>query len=309
MSRAATAAGLLHASGVRSLAAKVWSGVVVLCHHRIGDPRCAAGDPGVFGATPDQLDEQLHLLRSEFELIEPGDLEAALGHRGRAVLLTFDDGYRDNVQAALPVLQAHGAKAAFFVATSFVDRARWSWWDELAWIAKASGRPRAAARWQAHYKLLAPGAAAEWLEKLERAAGTGAPPAWLARDEWMTWDDVRTLRDAGMTLGGHTHDHPVLARLPVAEQRRQIERGLGRIAAETGVRPTWFAYPVGARGSWTPVTERLLADAGIERAFSFYGGANPVWRRSRYDTRRMWVPAETGVLRALVDLPAIFGRG
>jgi peptidoglycan/xylan/chitin deacetylase (PgdA/CDA1 family) len=64
------------------------------------------------------------------------------------VIITFDDGYRDNYSEAFQILKAHGASATFFVTTGFVDHPRLSWWDEIAWMVRNSRRHSVSAgRW------------------------------------------------------------------------------------------------------------------------------------------------------------------
>jgi len=54
------------------------------------------------------------------------------------VMLTFDDGYRDNYEKAFPILKRHGLKATFFVPTAFIDKRELSWWDTIAWMIRHS---------------------------------------------------------------------------------------------------------------------------------------------------------------------------
>ncbi|MCW3016473.1 MAG: polysaccharide deacetylase [Solirubrobacterales bacterium] len=294
--------------GLRALLAgrRRWRGLVVLAHHRVGDARTVVGHPGQLSVDEETLDRQLQILRRDADLIEPAALHEARSHRGRAVLLTFDDGYADARATALPILQAHGAAAVFFIATGFIDRPRLPWWDELTWIAERAHRPAAAGDWTAHYKQLGSGAAERYLDELARRTGVGRAPASAGAGQWCDWDDVRTLRDAGMTIGAHTHDHPVLARAPAERQRHELCLGMDRIEAETGARPRWLAYPVGQRASFSETTRRVAQEAGIELAFSSYGGWNPWSELDRYDVRRMWVPADPARLRARVLAPRLF---
>lgn len=282
-------------------------GLVVLAYHRIGTGAGTPGDPALFDATASEFDAQLRTLQQYADLVAPEDVADVAAAGGRAVLLTFDDAYADARHTVLPVLAAHGARAAFFVATGFVDRPRLPWWDELVWMAERSGAPAGtAAAWTTAYKALPSHEAEAYLDDLARSTGTGRAPASVARGEWCTWDDVRALRDAGMTLGAHTHDHPVLARAPRRRQARELTTGIARIEAETGVRARWLAYPVGQRDSFSTVTREVARDAGIELAFSAYGGWNPWEELDPLDVRRVYAPVTAERLRARVTRPALF---
>ena len=89
----------------------------------------------------EDFDAQVGFLARNFDVVGPADTGTAR-RRGRQVLITFDDGYRDNHAAALPILRAHGATATFFLATGFLDRSRLAWWDEVAWMVRTSARER-----------------------------------------------------------------------------------------------------------------------------------------------------------------------
>ena len=75
-----------------------------------------------------------------------------------------------------------------------------------------------------------------------------------------------------MTVGGHTVSHPILANLDAEAQRAEIMGCRARLHAELGIPMRWFSYPNGDRGSFDARTRALLAEAGVERAFSFDGG-------------------------------------
>ena len=95
--------------------------------------------------TPEAFDRQVALLKRYFTLIDTATLDA---HRAggplprNPALITFDDGYRDNHDQALPILQRHGAKAVFFVATKYVDERRLYWWERIHRAIGSSTRDR-----------------------------------------------------------------------------------------------------------------------------------------------------------------------
>ncbi len=281
-------------------------GVVVLAHHRIGSPLEAPGDAALYSATQEQFDEQLRAISSVAQLIAPDDLEDAWQTPGRHVLLTFDDGYADARHAALPVLEAHGARAAFFITTGLVDAPRLPWWDELAWLARRSGRPDRAADWIAHYKLLPSETAEAFVDELAGRLGLPRAAPECAAGEWCTWEDVRALQAAGMEIGAHTHDHPVLARASPSRQRAEVRTSLDRLEAETGRRPRWFAYPVGGRDCFDLDTRKALRKSGVRLAFSAYGGSNSAPPADRYDVRRLSASIVPARLRAQVRAPRTF---
>lgn len=114
-------------ANLRTLAGHVarWTGVVGLNYHRIGDGRRSVFDRGLWSATPEDFDVQVGYLKKNFDVVSPTDLaHVADTRRGRHVIITFDDGYRDNYTAAFPVLRAHHVAATFFIATGYIDTPR-----------------------------------------------------------------------------------------------------------------------------------------------------------------------------------------
>jgi peptidoglycan/xylan/chitin deacetylase (PgdA/CDA1 family) len=119
---------------------------------------------------------------------------------------------------------------------------------------------------------------------------------------------ARELRAAGMAVGGHTADHPILARLSPQDQEDEIRRCARRLRDELGEPMRWFAYPVGSRDAFTPDTSRILREYGTQAAFSFYGGHQPAGRWNPMDVPRVHVgPSLDGpMLRAMLSVPRLF---
>ena len=167
----------------------------------------------------------------------------------RALCITFDDGYADNHDVALPILRRHGLCATFFVATGFLDGGR-MWNDTLVEAVRrspldsldpgglegGSGGPEAkklsalplasdAARRAAIDQLIG---VAKYLPLADRVgfaeAVARASRARLPDDLMMRSAQVVALRRAGMTIGGHTVNHPILARLDRAHCSRPVRR-------------------------------------------------------------------------------------
>jgi peptidoglycan/xylan/chitin deacetylase (PgdA/CDA1 family) len=331
VSKSALAARVLHAPGVGSLARRLptWRGLLVLNYHRIGRDDGALGpDGGVTGATQEGLDRQLGFLAKHADLIAPADVRSVLREPGRHVLITFDDGYRDNYELAFPVLRRHGVSAAFFLATGFVDRPRLAWWDELGWMVATTERDALAeGEWledrvalDEHasavraltgvYKRLPGERTDAFLDWCGEALGTGRAPGDLASELWMTWDMAREMRDAGMAFGGHTESHPVLSRLSREAQEHEVATCERRLREELDQAMPLFSYPVGMPDSFDGQTRAILGDHAVELAFSCYGGYQEPGDVDPYDVRRTTASAsaDPATLNAILVSPRHFAR-
>ncbi len=307
-----------------------WRGVLVLNYHRVAASADKLLDRGVWSATPEALDRQMAFVRRHFEVVGPDDLaDSRRARPGRAVMITFDDGYRDSHAVALPILRRHGLTATFFLATGFLDRPRLAWWDEIAWMVRASRRNELpAGDWlpaplrfdEPHrelavrtllglYKALPDERTEPFLNALAETTASGRGAAEAAREVWMTWDMARELRAAGMSLGGHTVSHPILARLSPQRQQAEIGGCRARFEAELGEPMTSFAYPSGKSGTFDQFTRDCLQQQGVRYAFSFAGGVCDPRRLDPFDIPRVHIGVGASLSRfqALLTLPRVFG--
>lgn len=210
----------------------------------------------------------------------------------RALCITFDDGYADNHDLALPLLQAHGLTATFFIATGYLNGGR-MWNDTIVESIKACradsldltrlGLPgighcpltTVAERRQLVHRVLG---AAKYLEQSERqvladqvaeCAGVSLPDNLM-----MTSQQVRAMAAAGMQIGGHTVSHPILARLDDGSARREIAQGRADLQDIIGAPVTLFAYPNGKPGvDYLTRDAALVRELGFEAAVSTSPGA------------------------------------
>lgn len=309
-----------------------WCGLVTLNYHRFGDPTQSAVDTGVYSATAESFEAQIRYLKKHCDLIGLADLPDVL-HKGssrRAVLLTIDDGYRDNYEVAYPILKQHQVPAVIFLATGFLDQPRVAWWDEISWMVRQT-RVEAARlpdRWKVQplqlssanraavlscllnlVKTLAPKDMAQLLNDLAESLQTGRAPVTDQTAPWMTWEMVREMRQNGIAFGGHTVTHPILAFCSAEQQRSEIFGCKARIEQELGETVEAFTYPVGMRNSFNSQTIDLVQEAGYRWAFGFYSGYT-VPTCNPYDLRRVAIhpEIEDAEFRKIVRIPRLFAR-
>ncbi len=306
-----------------------WRGLLVLNYHRIGNPVASLWDHDLWSADADEFDWQMQYLKRHFDLIGTDDLDQARRDpRGRHVMISFDDGYRDNYQLAFPVLKSRGVPATFFLATKFLDQPYVSWWDEVAWMIHTTTRefldgpewlpdpilidhlhPQLTIRRLLRfYKGLSGDRTSSFLDWLGAETGRGRCPASMASDMWMTWDMAREMQAAGMSFGAHTVSHPILSRLPAEEQRREILDSHRRIVEELGQPIRAFSYPVGGVESCNSQTVACLREAGIEWGFRFGVGFRADPFSDPLQIPRLAVDQTDGrnIFRAITALPQLF---
>lgn len=209
----------------------------------------------------------------------------------RAVCVTFDDGYANNFDVALPILKMHGIPATVFVAPAFLSGGRMFNDTVIEALRRAPaeldledigfGRltlPDAASRVQAIAKILP---TLKYRPQHERLAlsETIAERVGVAlpSDLMMTEDQVRRLHENGIEVGAHTMTHPILTNLEEPMARREIVDSKARLEAIVGSPVVSFAFPNGRPGrDYQAQHVRLVQAAGFELAVSTaWGAATP----------------------------------
>lgn len=194
----------------------------------------------------------------------------------RAACITFDDGYADNHNIALPILQRHGLCATFFIATGFLNGGR-MWNDTIIeTVRRRVDLPTIASRQAAiktlinQIKYLPTAERVTMTEELAQAAGVTLP-----QDLMMTSDQVKAMRKAGMQIGAHTVSHPILARLTDDEARQQIGDSKHFLENLLGERVGLIAYPNGKPGEdYSPATVEVVRSLSFDAAVSTQWGAS-----------------------------------
>jgi peptidoglycan/xylan/chitin deacetylase (PgdA/CDA1 family) len=270
--------------------------LTALSYHRIDDSLRAGFDtykPNV-SATPAGFKQQMEFLRRHYNVITCEQL--ALWLRGRyklpprSAIVSFDDGYSDNLVHAHPVLQALELPATIFVCTDIIETKTPFYWDRAAYCfshtqkdsadlpltGKASwvddiGREKSMRQWILRVKQLPDTMRDEVLDSLASALDVSIPAGAFSR-LYLNWDQVRELSRNGIEIGAHTASHPILTRIPLERVEAEVVRSKERIEAEIGKPVISFAYPNGLAADFSPDVAAVLRRVGIEVAFTLMPG-------------------------------------
>lgn len=278
-------------------------GVILTFHHVRSQSGMRFGENTGLSITPEFLDEVLRLLRAlDYDILPIGALRARLEAPARGkpcAVLTFDDGYVDTRDVALPVLKRHNAPFALFVCSGFAERTAPLWWLDLEdavlrldrislelpdgpFRAQAGSAAEKQAAWSKLYWRLR----AQDEHALRTAIDTLAreariDPLGRVAALCMDWRALRELaREPLVTIGAHSVTHARLARLPVEAARDEMVQSRMRILAELGIDARHFAFPVGDLASAGPREYALASELGFETSLTTLPG---VLRRGRAD--------------------------
>lgn len=283
----------LSRSGVASMAQPWTQGMgVIFCMHRVQpvQPGVGAFQPNAnLSSTPEFLDAALMLLRqSGFEFLSLDAAAARIARQERGTkpfaVFTLDDGYRDNLQHAMPVFLKHACPFTVYVAPGFVDGTTEMWWMALEQIINRGvgqevsiGDTRLSLssgdvdKWKA-WRILAPKVQGmpehdqrEWIRK--EAVRFEVDLKQMCLSEIMSWEEVKAMAASPLaTIGAHTNNHFAVARLNEDEAREEIVQSGKRLEMELNRPVKHFAFPYGNVGHAEQRDFRLCLEAGYTTA-------------------------------------------
>lgn len=276
--------------------------LTIACFHRVLDPTDPEAKPYLLrgsALTTDAFEHQLQRLTEAFDIVSEEVATAYL--RGQHPLrrpscwLTFDDGYRDNLTHAAPLLAARGLTATLFVTTGIFQHA-WRlpvdrWYHALTHATRRQGTldGLGTPAWRfdldqdddllrfitgpekRRFVEALPSCQERLLERLERALRPTPPPALRP---YLNPEELHALRDQGWSIGNHTQHHTLLPRLSPSDALRAVHAAASDLRA-LGITPNpWLAWPDGA---WSSTTSQLLrahqGELALQGALSINPGA------------------------------------
>jgi peptidoglycan/xylan/chitin deacetylase (PgdA/CDA1 family) len=240
--------------------------------------------------TPEFLRETLaHLRDHEIEIVTLDEMHRRLVDGDvarRFACFTFDDGYRDNRDFALPVMREFGAPFTIFVTSDFAEGTGRLWWVALEQViatasaieATIDGIPTRLDAASGPAKLIAFQRLHDWLRSLPGdddiaremsalCARHGVDEAAICRELCMPWNELRQLDDEPLiAIGAHSISHCNLAKRREDDARVEIAGSRSRIEATLQRPVLHMAYPYGDRAAAGPREFALATAAGFKTA-------------------------------------------
>jgi peptidoglycan/xylan/chitin deacetylase (PgdA/CDA1 family) len=270
--------------------------LTVLNYHRIDDPYREGFDTLKVNvsATPKQFEEQMAYVSSHFNVITCEYLVKCLHDDAElpphAAMITFDDGYYDNLANAYPVLSAYRLPAVIFLATDYMERNVPFYWDYVSscfyrtkkdsadlpvlgfrqWV-EGNDRDALMLEWIEAVKRIPEAEKQRAVAQLDKVLEVDIPDDAFS-EIFLTWDQVRFLSQNGIEFGAHTASHPILTRVTLEQAQDEIVKSKRRIEEEIGKRVVSLAYPNGGAADFSPEIMKIAGASGIDIAFSLLAG-------------------------------------
>jgi peptidoglycan/xylan/chitin deacetylase (PgdA/CDA1 family) len=318
-----SAAGSIGGAFLNPLAAGV---ATIFMLHRFTDGDEWPGHP--IAALREQL---AYLRRRRFRLISVAELFAELREPARpwapTVVFTVDDGYADFAHHAAPVFAEFDCPVTVFLATGFMDRDVWLWWDRIRYAFEHADRTECvvevggdSVRYEWSSRAEARDCAGRLATRLERTPdtvlrrvvdelsatlGVDVPPLPTSEYGAMTWEQVRILEHRGVSFGPHTVTHPILSQVTPAALETEVADSWRRLREETMNPVPVFCYPNGQPYAVGDRERGVIAANGLGGAVTAVpryarrtDGDETLWR---YDVPRFSCPDDMRQFRHIVS--------
>jgi peptidoglycan/xylan/chitin deacetylase (PgdA/CDA1 family) len=264
-------------------------GTLILCYHRVAE---GVEDPFKLCVRPDHFAAHLQEATRRREPSTLADLSTP--SRRPRVVVTFDDGYRDNLTEALPIARSMGVPITVFVTSGAVDRSVGFWWDRLATLLRsrptgvrevhltrgeeAVSVPVGGSGYRSDLAEVHRHLVDRPVDEIEReleamAEGWSVEAAAPPDARTLTRQELVRLSEAEMvTVGAHTVDHVRLAGRPRHEQVRSIVDSKRSLEELLGRRVSHFAYPFGRADDFDDESVAAVRSAQFDTACTTIAG-------------------------------------
>jgi len=287
---------VLLASGVLRLAGKLRrKGAAILMYHSVlEDPSRVVDSLGAMIHPRAVFEGQMELVAREFHPVTLEQVARFVREEGdlpqRSVVVTFDDGYLDNFEMAMPILDRVGVPATFYVTVDCVENRRLPWPSRLRFSFRKTSRPSwtdgGAKTWELTSESGREKAYLAVCDRVAQMAGVNLE-SYVSSVEasldarlpessgqlMMNWAQVRGLAEHGHIIGSHTMTHPNMAFVKVEEARREFVESKQHMETRLRTKVTHFSYPCPALfPNWTDATAEESRRAGYETAVTTSSG-------------------------------------
>ena len=279
------------------------SQVAILIYHRI----CPRQDNWSIGTlSPDAFESQIRYFCRSWEVLSLEKLAQYIHHGKslpeKALVVTLDDGYKDNYLHAYPILKKYHAPATIFLTTGHIGTGKLFWWDKVGYAIQYTtasqldlgelGRYSLTAEFDRSHIILMLKEALQKLsderksfliEKLLSIASVNVPPH-LAEEIILSWDEVREMSNDGINFGAHSVNHPILTQLPLEHARWEIIQSKKDIEEKLGHPVTAFSYP---NGEFSPRVIEFVKESGFTCAVSVLPSKLITYKDDPYELSRI----------------------
>jgi len=265
-----------------------------LCYHGVLSAECPSNDARLLLAvTASQFDQHMQELRRNWNPVSVEQvrqsIEEGIPLPDKAVLVTFDDGFRNNLTVAQPILEKYQIPAIVFITTDMIGTGKLIWTVELierlvSWEKTrftlgetehilpppdTPERTRTVSSIMGALRSASPQESQAFVEQVRSQTTLDFSPDWKKElYEFMNWEEVRQIQQKGFAIGAHTVSHPILSKLEPEQLERELKRSKEQIEQEAGTNIDTIAYPFGSQYDYSDEVVNKARDLGFRLGFT-----------------------------------------
>lgn len=232
--------------------------------YKTGLVRLASFDTRILAfhtVNPKYFEKQMKYLIKNYNVVP---LSQVFSKNKKKVVLTFDDGYKNNLKYAYPVLKKYNIPATLFITKKFIDKNTFSWWDRLEYSGKREDL--------GYLKHEQPDEIEKEVFELTGSKEADHKPS---KYDFMSWKDIKKIKDV-FEIGNHTLTHPILTNISLKEAKKEILESKKKIEKKLGKKITSFAYP---NGNYNENLMKIVEKSGCKYAVTYSKGKNTLMKR------------------------------
>jgi peptidoglycan/xylan/chitin deacetylase (PgdA/CDA1 family) len=270
--------------------------VSIFLYHRINPERDPFWDP----IDPRQFERQIIFLKKNYTIVQLEsflDSSTKVASKKPLASIVFDDGYRDFMEYALPILQRHQVPSSMYVVTDCVDQLDPIWTFKLDYLFQKTKRRRIQIAKKEGIQKITWGSEEEKiifakkikpeLKKIKNADRENIcqqifkqlNDIEVPENLYMDWEDLREINREGVVIGSHTTSHAMLGNVEIKERIvSELKESANRIKEELGFFPKTISYPI---GSYSPEVKKIAQELGYTYGLAV---AQKKYKSKKYDS-------------------------
>lgn len=214
----------------------------------------------------ENFENQIQFLKKHFNFCYPYEFFNEDPKSGINILVTFDDGYKDNYDLAFPILNKYKVKCIFFITSSYINTKNWLLHDKVRLLVSLNKLDETIAEKELKQMNKGIKLTPKFINQVNSKIRELVLPRIM-----MDWKELKEINDSGFKIGSHTCTHAILKFLNIKEQSNEMNKSISKIKEELSIEADCFAYP---NGLYAPETNEILIDHNINYAFTTQGGCN-----------------------------------
>jgi peptidoglycan/xylan/chitin deacetylase (PgdA/CDA1 family) len=264
------------------LKSNIKSYVAIICYHRVGDTK----DRWAIDTTDIvDFEKEMRYLTKTHKILSLEEIAGIInGNKAlpkRGVVVTFDDGYKDNYTNAFPVLKKYNIPATIFLTTGNIGTGHLFWWDKLEYILcntkiksfdlgdfgtiitpSGKNKIKKLDKITIRFTKMPEDKKNNLIENLVKNSDVDFPKN-LGKDIIMSWDEIKQMSEGGINFGAHTVTHPILTKIPLNQAKNEIINSKKEIEKRLKKPVTTFSYPNGLADDYNEDIKTILKENGF----------------------------------------------